>query len=199
MASLLSVRYIFVRAKRRFREDETSLAPLLAELDSPIRMLALNNELTWSNGAVIQFYSDKTAREISAQLMDHLAQFDMWSIHDTIGDYSEPFGGLLEMYYREVQSPESESNQIFLKYKYDTIDHDDVMREVLGAIKEPARRVFHFQGGCVLMLQARQPIGVLARRFEGKSLRRYIQCVAVTGGRDSLAIPASISVWRKLS
>ena len=90
--------------KIAFESDGASLSPMLAELDSPIHLLHLNDELTWRDGAVIRLYSSETARELSERLSDHLKELDMLSIHDAWGDHSEPFGGLLGMYFNEVRT-----------------------------------------------------------------------------------------------
>jgi hypothetical protein len=191
-------KYIIVRSKLAFMHDNVTLVPIIQKLDSPVYSLNLNGELTWRDGAVIKFHSRESSREIGSRLSSDLQQFEMWSIHDAIADYNEPFGGLLEGYFRNSGKPDLESVQIFVKYKRDNADQDEIKAAIEKEVREPLRRVFHFRSGCILMLQSKQPFNILARRFEGQKLRPHVHSAAVNLGDETTFGLASASSWQRL-
>jgi hypothetical protein len=189
--------YLFVRTERSFADQSLSLEPLCRELDSPVSVLCINGEMTWQDGAVIRFYSSESVEDCSTRLKPHLCPFDLWSLHDSRGNCSEHFGGIVGKYYRSNPSTK-EHTQVFITYPSHVGDNDVALQAISREIREESERVFHFRFGCILMLQPSQPLNLLANRFDGKALRRFVHSAAVTRGGETLTAPLGPPPWRKL-
>lgn len=157
---------LYLRTKRHLEYESEALERLTE--DSPHVwadwLLLGDDAVTWNDGLVLRFPSDRPAYEIAKHLAGALGSFRAWAILGNHADYVEstgvgPLGRFVE---RQGSNPMA---SLYLMAREGDQRHEETVETIRAHLGEDCSHVFSLDGGHVLFFPRRtEPLSITAQR-----------------------------------